>query len=69
MTTVRTDSPRRTEPDRAALRGRRAVTAVFFLNGLTLASYIVRLPSLRSTTTSAPPNSAWCPPSSGRRRW
>jgi MFS family permease len=29
-------------------RGRRAVTAVFFLNGLLLSSYIVRLPSLKA---------------------
>ncbi len=30
-------------------RGRWAVTAVFFLNGLTLSTYIVRAPSLKST--------------------
>ena len=32
----------------AAVRGRWAVTAVFFLNGLLLSSYIVRLPSLKA---------------------
>src|ERR1700750_2813820 len=32
---------------RAAARARWAVTAVFFLNGLTMSSYIVRLPSLK----------------------
>ena len=31
-----------------AVRGRWAVTAVFFLNGLLLSSYIVRLPSLKA---------------------
>jgi MFS family permease len=31
-----------------AVRGRSAVTAVFFLNGLLLSSYIVRLPSLKA---------------------
>jgi MFS family permease len=31
-----------------AIRGRWAVTAVFFLNGLLLSSYIVRLPSLKA---------------------
>jgi len=33
--------------DRAGVRGRWAVTAIFFLNGLTLSTYLVRVPSLK----------------------
>jgi MFS family permease len=33
--------------DRAGIRGRWAVTAIFFLNGLTLSTYLVRVPSLK----------------------
>jgi len=39
---------RRVESPATLVRGRRAVTAVFFLNGLLLSSYIVRLPSLKA---------------------
>lgn len=35
------------EADRAGVRGRWAVTAIFFLNGLTLSTYLVRVPSLK----------------------
>jgi MFS family permease len=44
------DAPtaRRLESPAIAVRGRWAVTAVFFLNGLLLSSYIVRLPSLKA---------------------
>ena len=37
-----------TESPATAVRGRWAVTAVFFVNGLLLCSYIVRLPSLKA---------------------
>jgi MFS family permease len=47
MTTVHLAARRRGGVDQVTVRGRRAVTAVFFLNGLTLGSYIVRLPSLK----------------------
>lgn len=47
MTTTDEATLERSAPDLAGARGRRAVTAVFFLNGLTLASYIIRLPSLK----------------------
>jgi MFS family permease len=47
MTTIERRLTGQTLPDTEAQRGRWAVTAVFFLNGLTLASYIVRLPSLK----------------------
>jgi MFS family permease len=47
MTTIEKQVTRRTRPDTEARRGRWAVTAVFLLNGLTLASYIVRLPSIK----------------------
>ena len=33
--------------DRTGIRGRWAVTAIFFLNGLTLSTYLVRVPSLK----------------------
>jgi sugar phosphate permease len=36
------------ESPATAVRGRWAVTAVFFLNGLLLSTYIVRLPSLKA---------------------
>jgi MFS family permease len=47
MTTTDQGRAQETRPDVAAARGRWAVISVFFLNGLTLASYIVRLPSLK----------------------
>ncbi len=47
MTTTDEAILQRSAPDLAGMRGRRAVTAVFFLNGLTLASYIIRLPSIK----------------------
>ena len=47
MTTTDESTLERSAPDLVGARGRRAVTAVFFLNGLTLASYIIRVPSLK----------------------
>ena len=47
MTTTNEATLQRSAPDQGGMRGRRAVTAVFFLNGLTLASYIIRLPSIK----------------------
>ena len=47
MMTTLTGAPR-TEPDREAGRARWAVTAVFFLNGLTLTTYLVRVPSIQA---------------------
>src|SRR5262245_22172630 len=48
MTTAQLTAVAHDAPQDATIRARRAIVAVFFLNGLTLASYIVRVPSLKA---------------------